>query len=94
MYHLPREPPSHPAPIPPLQVITEHRAELPTLYSSFSLAILPMAVCTYQCYSLNLSHSLLPQSPCPQVCSLHLSLYSCPANKFIGTVFLDFIYMH
>ena len=30
---------SHPPPIPPPQVITEHRAELPGFYSGFPLAI-------------------------------------------------------
>ena len=40
IYLLPLEPPSHPpTPIPPLQVITEHQAELPVLYISFPLAI-------------------------------------------------------
>ena len=29
---------------------------------------------------------------CPQVPSLSLSLYSCPANKFISIIFLDSIY--
>ena len=28
---------------------------------------------------------------CPQVCSLHPYLYSCPANRFISTNFLDSI---
>ena len=47
----------------------------------------------YQCYSLSLPHPLLPQL-CPQVHSLQLHLYSCPANRFISTIFLDSIYMH
>ena len=35
-----------------------------------------------QCHFVNLSHLLL--SPlCPQVHSLHLHLYSCPANRFL-----------
>ena len=38
MYLLPPEPPSLPSPTPPLQVITEHVAELPGLCSSFPLA--------------------------------------------------------
>ena len=33
----------------------------------------------FQCYILNLSHPLLPPL-CPQVCSLCLHLYSCPAS--------------
>ena len=40
-------------------------------------------------YSLNLPHSLLPML-CPQVHSLCLHLYSCPANRL---VLLDSIYM-
>ena len=30
---------------------------------------------------------------CPHVCSPHLCLYSCPANRLIYTSFLDFIHM-
>ena len=39
--------------------------------------------------SMLLSHFV---PPCPQVCSLHLCLYSCPAARFISTDFLDSIY--
>ena len=49
-----------------------------------------MYIC--RCYSLNSSHPLLPTLG-PQVCSLHLHLYSCPANQSISTIFLDSIYM-
>ena len=31
-------------------------------------------------------------SPCPQVHSLHLRLYSCPAPRFFRTIFLCFCY--
>ena len=34
-----------------------------------------------------------PPSLCPQVCSLCLGLYSCSANRFISTIFLDSIYI-
>ena len=37
---------------------------------------------------------LLPPQLCPQVCSLCLQLYSCPANRFIRITFPDSIYMH
>ena len=47
----------------------------------------------YQWYSLKLFHPLLPPL-FPQVFSLCLCLYSCPANRFISTIFLDSIYMH
>ena len=45
-----------------------------------------------RCYSL-ISSPALPLL-CPQVHFLCLHLYSCPANWFISTVFLDSIYMH
>ena len=47
---------------------------------------------TYTCWSLCLE--ILPYSPsppCPQVRSLHLCLYSCPATRFISTVFFFLI---
>ena len=47
--------------------------------------------------SIPLSH-FVPAYPspslCPQVPSLHLGLYSCPAPRFFRTIFfLDFIYL-
>ena len=54
------------------------------------LSVLYIVMFMFQCYSLNLFHSLfLPL--CPQVQSLQLHLYSCPANSFISTIFLDSI---
>ena len=89
IYLLPLEPLS-PYPIPPLQVTTEHQALLPVLYGSFPLAVcFPHGAYVGQSYSPNSSHSLLPLL-CPQVFSFpHLHLYSCPANRFISTIFLD-----
>ena len=78
---------------PPLYVVT-CQAELPVLHSSFPLAI--CFTCDYisQCYSFNLSHPLL-SPPCPQVLSLCLHLYSCPANRFIVcTIFPDCWYIY
>ena len=40
--------------------------------------------------SLNLSSPHLPLL-CPQFCSVSLCLYSCPANRLFGTIFLDSI---
>ena len=90
---LPLQTPSYPHPIPPLYVVTEHWVELPVLYSNF-----PLAICfTYgSLYVSALLSQFVPPSPyplCPQVHSPGLHLYSCPANKFISTVFLYFIYM-
>ena len=36
--------------------------------------------------------SIDPSHSCPQVRSLHLHLHSFPANRFINTIFLDFVY--
>ena len=57
------------------------------------LAILHMVVYIWQCYFLNLIHTLLP-SCVYYVHSLRLRLYSCPANRSISTIFLDSTYMH
>ena len=76
---------SLPPPSPSLlhQLITEHQAELSVLCSSLLLAV--YFAHDHQSCSLSLSHSLLP-SLCPQVGSLYLHLYSCPANGFISSV--------
>ena len=39
-----------------------------------------------QCYPFSLS---TPPPLCPQLHSLHLHLYFCPADRFICTIFLD-----
>ena len=81
--------------IPPLQVVTKHQADLSVLCDCFPLAI----YFTFGsiCKSMPLSHFIpaYPSpSPCPQVHSLRLHLYSCPAPRFFRTFFfLDSIYM-
>ena len=57
-------------------------------YHSTELSVLHMVVYMCRCYSLNSSHPLLPPL-CPHAHSLHLCLFSCPANRFISTVFLE-----
>ena len=50
-----------------------------------------------QCIYVNPSPPVPPTHlplPCPHVCSLHLCLYSCPASRFVCTIFLDSTYMH
>ena len=47
----------------------------------------------FQCCFLNLSYPLLPPL-CPQVHSLCLCHHFFPANRFISTFFLDFIYIY
>ena len=50
-----------------------------------------MTVCICQCCSLNSAPLLPTVSTC--LFSTSVSLYSCPANRFISTVFLDSTYM-
>ena len=84
-------------PIPPFQVITKHQADLPVRCSCFPLAIYFTFGSVYM--SMSLSHFIpaYPSpSPCLQVHSLRLYLYSCPAPRFFRTSFfflLDSIYM-
>ena len=84
-------------PILPLQVVTEHRADLPVLCGCFPLAICFTFDSVYK--SMPLSHfvpAYPSPAPCPQVHSLRLHLYSCPARRFFRTFsffFLDSIYV-
>ena len=59
---LPPAPRSHPIPIPPLWVTTEHRAAFPVLYSHFPLAVSRMVVRMTTPLS-----QFLPPSPPPSV---------------------------
>ena len=81
-------------PIPPLQVVTNHQADLPVLCGCFPLAIYFTFGSVYM--SMPLSHfvpAYLSPSLCPQVHSLRLCLYSCPAPGSSDFFFLDSIYM-
>ena len=81
-------------PIPPLQVVTKHRADIPVLCGCFPLAIYFTFGSIYK--SMPLSHFIpaYPSpSPCPQVHSLHLRLYSCPAPRFFRTIFFYFLFL-
>ena len=76
----------------PSRFITEHQAELPVLYSNFPLAVyfIPGSV-----YMSRLISQFIPPSPSPHPMSTYpflcLHLYSCPANGFTCTIFLDSI---
>ena len=73
-------------PIPPLQVVTKHRADLPVLCGCFPLAIYFTFGSVYM--SMPLSHfvpAYPSPSPCPQVHSLRLRLF------FLFFEFLNFI---
>ena len=84
-------------PIPPLQVVTKHRADLPVLCGHFPLATYFTFGSVYM--SMLLSHfvpAYTSPSACPQVHSLRLRFYSCPAPRIFRTTFfffLDSIYM-
>ena len=61
--------------------------------ASHQLSILRLVVYICPCHSHFVPAYPSP-SPCPQVHSLHLCLYSCPAPRFFRTIFfLDSIYM-
>ena len=80
-------------PIRPLQVVTKHRADLPVLCGCFTLAIYFTFGSVYM--SMTLSHPVTSHpspSPCPQVHSLHLRLYACPASRFFITIYIFFFF--
>ena len=57
--------------------------------ASHQPTILHSVVYICRCYSLTLPQ-LPPPTPCPQVHSLCLPLYSCSATRFISTIFFFF----
>ena len=74
-------------PIPPLQVVTNHKADLPVLCGCFPLAIYFTFGSVYMSMPLSPFISAYPSpSLCPQVHSLRLRLYSCPAPRFFRTI--------
>ena len=93
--HIPallRLPPT--LPTSALQVVTKHLADLPVLCSCFPLAIYFTFGSVYM--SMPLSHFVPAHpspSPCPQVHSLCLHLYSCPAPTFIRTIIFQIPYI-
>ena len=70
-------------PIPPLQV--DELISSCYVAASHQLTILHLVVCICRCYYHFAPAS--PSLPCPQVHSLCLLLYSCPATRFISTIF-------
>ena len=89
---LPPPTPSHPS-----RLSQSIRFELPEPHSKFSLAVYFIYSNVYVSMLLSVCPTLsspIPPSPGPQVCSLYLSLHCCPENRFINTIFLDFIYIY
>ena len=79
------------APISPIRPSHQgHQAKLCVIQLPTS-SVFYTVVYICQCYSFLLLHTLL-SLPCPHIPSLYLHLYSCPANSFINTIFLDIIY--
>ena len=80
--YIPISPPSSVS-LPRLYVVTKHQADLPVLCGCFPLAIYFTFGSVH--ISMPLSH-FIPAYPspslCPQVHSLCLCLYSCPAPRF------------
>ena len=81
------------ASIPPPQVITQYRAELPALSSRFPLALCFTQGSVFMSVLLSVHLTLSYQLSGSQICSPCLHLYSCPISRFISTIFLDFIYV-
>ena len=90
LLHLPRT-----LPIPPLQGVTEHQADLPVLCSCFPLAICFPFGSVYMSMPLSNFIPVYPSpSLCPQVHSLRLRLYSCPAPRFFMAFFFFSLRFH
>ena len=87
-YPLPLKPPSHP-PYP--MSIGHHKA---SSWSPCAMLLLPTTYFTFGSVYMSMLLSLCPSLPlllpCPQVHSLCLRLYSCPATRFISTFFFFF----
>ena len=62
--------------------------------NSHQLSILHTVVRVFPFYSLHSYYPLPPQLHVSTICSLSLHLHCCPANRFIGTIFLDSIYTY
>ena len=84
-------------PIPPLQVVRKHQADLPVLCSCFPLAIYFTFGSVYMSMPLSQFVPAYPSpSLCPQVHSLRLRLYSSPAPRFFRTIYffgIPYIYV-
>ena len=91
-------PPSWPSLLPPTTSQPSKLSQSPGLSSlshtanSHWLSILHVILYMFPCYSFHSSHPLL-SLPESQVCSLCLNLHCCSTNRFISTIFLDFMHI-
>ena len=80
------------SPLPPFQTVTGCCVQLSVWYSTLPLA--PYFAYGTVCFQATLSVHLTFSFPAvSKVYSLCLCPYSCPANRFISTIFLDSMYM-
>ena len=84
-------PPRHP---PPHTSRSSQSTKLSSLYHTAGSHYLHTVVCICQCYSPSLVHPPLPHPGATCWFSTSLHLYSCSANRFICTTFLDSTCMH
>ena len=75
----------------PIKLLAESQRMALSHAALLELYRLPLVTCC----TLGSAHSSIPTpqfipSPCLCLCSLCLHLYSCPANRFMCIVFLDF----
>ena len=92
-YPLPLEPPSRPPYLTPLG----HRKAPNRSPCAMLLFPTSQLFCIRYCIYVDVtltSPQLCPPTPCHQVCSLCLPLYSCPTTRFISTFFLFFLRFH
>ena len=90
IYPLLHEPPSHPPQSHPSRSSQSIRLSL----LCYTAASHQSSISHMVVYIHNATLPIRPLFPllCPHVHSLHLCLYFCSANRFICTIFLDFIH--
>ena len=95
MYMSPLSLTSLPPPTPchPSRLSQSPWFKLPASYSKIPLAIYFTYGNIYVSMLLSQIIPLLFPSLCPKVYSLCLHLHCCPVDRFIHTIFLDFIYI-
>ena len=82
---------------PPPPTPGHHRA---SSWAPFAIQQIPTSAlfytqqCVYVSVNLLIRCTLFPCPLCWHIHSLHLRLYSCPANRSICTIFLDSTYKH
>ena len=87
--------PPAPTPFHPSRLSQGWAPTVSSLYHTANsnwLSILQMVMHIFSVLLFQFFH-LFPSPTVSQVCSLCLHLHCCPANRFISTIFLDYIYI-